>query len=313
MAVAREVVVCVNRSSGVGSRDEEEVEEIRQAFEAAGMTAQIELLAGEGIAEHARRAVDEGAELLVVGGGDGSISAAAGVLAGTETALGILPLGTLNHFARDLGVPTDLKEAAQAIATGRARPVDVAEVNGRIFINNSAIGLYPLMVIDRELQQKRLGRSKKLAMLVASARTLARFGKYRLALTVNDRQAIIDTPLLFVGNNDYRMDIGAPGHRESLEDGRLSVFVMRKKTRVGFVAASIRALFNRARPDDMVRLDDVERLLVASRRSHLVISVDGEVEPAQTPLEYRVRKGALKVIAPEPSEPDSRDRPARPA
>ncbi|HEY1144485.1 MAG TPA: hypothetical protein VGE68_10715, partial [Sphingomicrobium sp.] len=152
--------------------------------------------------------------------------------------------------------------------------------------------------IDRDLQRKRLGRSKRLAMLVASARTLARFGKYRLALTVNDRKAVIDTPLLFVGNNDYRVDIGAPGHRESLADGRLSVFVMRKKTRAGFVAASIRALFNRVRQDDMVRLDDVERLLVASRRSHLVISVDGEVERARPPLDYRIRKGALKVIAP---------------
>ena len=109
---------------------------------------------------------------------------------------------------------------------------------------------------------------------------------------------MIDTPLLFVGNNDYRVDIGAPGHRESLADGQLSVFVMRKKTRTGFVAASIRALFNRVRQDDMVRLDDVERLLVASRRSHLVISVDGEVERARPPLDYRIRKGALKVIAP---------------
>ena len=171
-------------------------------------------------------------------------------------------------------------------------------MNGRVFVNNSAIGLYPLMVIDRDLQRKRLGRSKRLAMLVASARTLARFNHYRLALTVNDEQARIDTPLLFVGNNDYRLDIGAPGRRESLEDGRLSVFVMRKKTRRGLIAASIRVLFDRTRPDDMVRLDDVERLRVQSRRSHLVISVDGEVESVTGPLDYRVRKRALKVIAP---------------
>ena len=298
MADAREVLVCVNRSSGAGSRGDKEAEEIGEAFAATGMKVRVELLAGGGIAEHAQRAADEGAKLVIVGGGDGSVSAAAAALAGTDTALGVLPLGTLNHFARDLGMPLDLKEAAKVIATGKPRAVDVAEVNGRTFINNSAIGLYPLMVIDRDLQRKRLGRSKRLAMLVASARTLARFGKYRLALTVNDRKAVIDTPLLFVGNNDYRVDIGAPGHRESLADGRLSVFVMRKKTRAGFVAASIRALFNRVRQDDMVRLDDVERLLVASRRSHLVISVDGEVERARPPLDYRIRKGALKVIAP---------------
>ena len=126
--------------------------------------------------------------MLIVGGGDGTISAAASALVGTETVLGILPLGTLNHFARDLGIPTDLDEAATLIARGSERRVDVAEMNGRIFINNSAIGLYPLMVVDRDLQRKRLGRSKRLAMLVASLRTLARFNHQRLTLTVNDEK-----------------------------------------------------------------------------------------------------------------------------
>lgn len=297
-ADAREVLVCVNRSSGSAAPSDKEPEEIQAAFAAAGLVARVELLPGGDIIERAKRAVDEGADLLVVGGGDGSISGAAGVLAGTKTRLGILALGTLNHFARDLGIPTDLTEAAKLIATGEARSIDIAEVNGRVFVNNSAIGLYPLMVLDRELQQKRLGRSKRLAMLVASARTLVRFNHYRLTLTVNDEQARIDTPLLFVGNNDYRIDLGAPGHRESLEDGRLSVFVMRKRTRRGLIAASIRALFDRARPDDMVSLENVERLQVGSRRSHLVISVDGEVESVNVPLDYRVRKGALRVIAP---------------
>ena len=146
--------------------------------------------------------------------------------------LGILPLGTLNHFARDLGIPTDLEEAAKLIAGRKQRQVDVAEMNERIFINNSAIGLYPLMVIDRDVQQRRLGRSKRLAMIVASLRTLVRFNHHRLTLTVNDEHTgKIDTPLLFVGNNDYRIDIGAPGERESLDDGELCVLVMRKKTR----------------------------------------------------------------------------------
>ena len=117
---------------------------------------------------------------MIVGGGDGTISAAASALVGTETKLGILPLGTLNHFARDLEIPTDVDEAARLIAAGKDRRVDVAEMNEQIFINNSAIGLYPLMVRDRDLQQKRLGRSKRLAMVVASMRTLVRFKHHRL-------------------------------------------------------------------------------------------------------------------------------------
>jgi diacylglycerol kinase family enzyme len=295
---SREVMACVSRSSGGKTRGQEDAEEIRTALADAGVKSRVELLDGGGIVEQAQAAVEEGADLLIVGGGDGSVSAAAGVLAGTNTRLGILPLGTLNHFARDLGIPTELAGAAELIANGPTRRLDVAEVNGRIFVNNSAIGLYPLMVIDRDQQRKRLGRSKRLAMLVASARTLARFNHYRLTLTVNDEKARIDTPLLFVGNNDYRIDLRAPGRRKSLEDGRLSVFVMRKKTRRGLIAASIRALANRTRNDDMVRLEDVERLLVESRRKHLVISVDGEVESMSAPLDYRVRKAALNVIAP---------------
>ena len=298
MARTREVLVCINRSSGGAARGRRESNEIRRALAAAGVAARVKLLEGGGITEYAEKAVKQGDPLLIVGGGDGMVSAAASVLVGTKTALGVLPLGTLNHFARDLGIPASLEDAASLIGRGKARGIDVAEVNGRIFINNSAVGLYPLMVLDREIQQQRLGRSKRLAMLVASARTLVRFGHYRLALTVNDQKAQIDTPLLFVGNNDYRLDLGAPGHRESLEDGRLSVFVMRKKTRRGLIAASIRALFNRSRPDDMVRIEDVQRLLVASRRSALVISLDGEVQSMKPPLDYRVRKGALKVIAP---------------
>jgi diacylglycerol kinase family enzyme len=207
-------------------------------------------------------------------------------------------LGTLNHFARDLGLPADVGEAAAIIAAGNERCVDVAEMNGRIFINNSAIGLYPLMVVDRDLQRKRLGRSKRLAVVVAAIRTLVRFGHQRLTLIVNDEQERADTPLLFVGNNDYRIDLGAAGKRESLEGGQLSVLVMRKKTRSGFIGASIRALLNRARTDDMERIDGVERLRVMSRRSQLTVSLDGEVVSAAPPLDYRIRKRALRVIAP---------------
>jgi YegS/Rv2252/BmrU family lipid kinase len=264
----------------------------------AGIDADVQLIDGGECADRCGAIRDRGDPLVIVGGGDGTISAAASVLSGSDTRLGILPLGTLNHFARDLDIPTDLGEAAKLIADGKDRRVDVAEMNGRTFINNSAIGLYPLMVIDRDIQQKRLGRSKKLAMVVASVRTLVRFGHQRLTLTVNDEKERVDTPLLFVGNNDYRIDVAAAGQRESLEDGQLCVLVMRKKTRRGFVAASVRALFNREREDDMERIAGVERLRVGSHRSFLAVSLDGEVVRTEPPVEYRIRKRALRVIAP---------------
>ena len=292
------ITILLNRGGGAVAADPRIAAKIEDAFKAAGLEVNVEPVAGRDCEVRCRALAERGDELLVVGGGDGTISAAASALIGTETALGMLPLGTLNHFARDLGIPTNLDEAARLIAGRPERRVDVAEMNDRIFINNSAIGLYPLMVVDRDAQQRRLGRSKRLAMIVASIRTLARFRHQRLTLTVNDEKERVDTALLFVGNNDYRIDVGAPGQRESIDDGRLSVFVMRKKTRRSFIAATLRALFNRARPDDMVQIENVERLRVSSHRSSLAVSLDGEVVHAKPPLDYKIRKKALRVIAP---------------
>lgn len=285
--------ILINRGGGsVGER-----QTIEEALERAGLDCDIQWLEGAEIPRAAEAAVAAGAERVVAGGGDGTISCVAGALAGSRCKLGVLPLGTLNHFARDLGIPLDLEEAAKLIVGGTARAVDVAEVNGRVFINNSAIGLYPLMVLDRESQQRRFGRGKRPAMIVAALRTLVRFHHRRLTLTVNDeRTGRVDTPLLFVGNNDYRIDLGAPGKRESLDDGELCVFVLRKKTRRGLIAATIRALLNRSRDDDMVRLDGVKTLRVASARSDLTISLDGETVSLVPPLEYRIRPKALTVI-----------------
>ena len=293
------VSVLLNRSGGTLSADPSLADRAREALTAAGLDVDVELLSGGDCAVRCRAVAERKDELLIVGGGDGTISAAASALAGTDTKLGILPFGTLNHFARDLGIPTDVDEAAKLIASGKDRRVDIGEMNDRVFINNSAIGLYPLMVVDRDLQQKRLGRSKRLAMVVASFRTLFRFNHHRLTLTVNEEQTgRVDTPLLFVGNNDYRIDIGAPGKRESIDDGQLFVLVMRKKTRRGMIAASIRALLGRSRRDDMVQLEGVERLRVSAPRPQLAVSLDGEVVRSAPPLEYKIRKRALRVIAP---------------
>jgi diacylglycerol kinase family enzyme len=293
-----QVVVLLNRGGGAVVADAQIARKVRNAVRAAGIDAEIAMISGGDCEVRARAIAERGDPLLVVGGGDGTISAAAAALVGTETLLGILPLGTLNHFARDLGIPTDLVEAAKLIAARPERHVDVGEMNEHIFINNSAIGLYPRMVVDRDAQQERLGRSKRVAMVIASLRTLARFNHQRLTLTVNDAKQRVDTPLLFVGNNEYRTDLGAAGRRQSIEDGELSVYVMRKKTRRGFVAATVRALFDRTRPDDMEKIDGVERLRVGSHRGSLVVSLDGEVVRAIPPLDYRIRKRALRVIAP---------------
>jgi diacylglycerol kinase family enzyme len=281
-------------SDGAAVRDK-----VAKSLKRAGIDAEVELVEGGKCEVRCRAIAERGDPLVIVGGGDGTVNAAASALVGTKTVLGIFALGTLNHFARDAGIPTDIDEAAALIVAGKARRIDVGEMNDRIFVNNSAIGLYPLMLVQRDLQRKRLGRNKRLAMIVASLRMLVRFNHYRLTLTVNEeRTGRIDTPLLFVGNNEYRVDLGAPGQRKRLDAGELNVLVMRKRTRRGFIAASIRALLDRSRSDDMVRLDGVKRLRVSSHRRHLAVSLDGEVVRAKQPLDYRIRSKALRVIAP---------------
>lgn len=286
------IAVILNRNKGDRGK-------VAAALEAAGIDAAIEAVEGDAIEQRSRAALGQGARLIIVGGGDGSISAAAQALADSDASLGILPLGTLNHLARDLGLPRDLTEAAKVIASGRPRAIDVAEVNGRIFVNNAAVGLYPLMVVDREAQQQRLGRSKRLAMLVASLRTLLRFHHQRLTLSADGGDARVDTPLLLVGNNDYRLAVPGAGRRERLDGGRLSLFVLRKKHFPGFLAAVARALVGLTRDNDMVRIAGVERLSVDSRRSGVRLALDGEPVDLRPPLEFRIRPKALKVIVPQ--------------
>jgi diacylglycerol kinase family enzyme len=281
------------------NRDKAGRDEVAGALRAAGIEGRIERAPATELAKRAADAVKAGAELVIAGGGDGTVSGIAGALAGSKTKLGILPLGTLNHFARDLGVPFDLAEAARTIAKGRARRVDLAEVNGRIFVNNAAIGLYPLMLVDRDSQRRRLGRSKRLAVLVASLRTMLHFHRQRLRLSVGGGAARVDTPLLFVGNNDYRLSIPGAGRRERIDEGELCVFVMRKKTLPGVLAATVRALIGLSRADDMVRLDEVTELRVESALPWLTLGIDGETERMATPLLFRIRPRALTVIAPD--------------
>jgi YegS/Rv2252/BmrU family lipid kinase len=291
-------LVLLNRGGGSLTAPDQVVADVEAALGGAGIECDIKLVDGPDIADLSHAAAGRGDPLLIVGGGDGSVSAAAGQLAGSGTRLGILPLGTLNHFARDLGIPLDIAEAAACIAGGNERAVDVAEVNGRTFINNAVIGLYPLMVVHREWQQHRLGRSKRLAMVVASLRTMRNFHAWRLRLSADGGEEQLDTPLLFVGNNAYQLALPAAGSRESLEDGRLTVLVMRSKSLPGFLFAAARALIGLQRDDDMVDLGGVTELKVDSGRRQLTLGIDGETIQLETPLLFRIRPGALRVIAP---------------
>jgi diacylglycerol kinase family enzyme len=293
------VRVIVNSGGGTAQGDEEEAGRIRAAFGAHGVDADVRPTAPDEIAAAFRDAATApGLDAVVGAGGDGTLSCAAGQLAGTGRAFGILPLGTLNHLARDAGIPADLDEAAGVIVAGHTRMIDVAEVNGRVFVNNSSVGLYPDMVRLREAEQEKSGRSKRFAMLSASFASLRSFRRHRLGISAPGLEAPIRTPLLFVGNNRYEVSLFALGQRERLDAGELCLYAIRARGRAHLFWAGIRGIFGRLdQQRDFVTFYGAEAE-ISSDRPALTLSLDGETERMATPLRYAIRPKALKLIVP---------------
>jgi len=253
---------------------------------------------GEEMIAAAKAALERGVDIVAAGGGDGTINAVASVLVGSGTAFGVLPLGTLNHFAKDLAIPLALDDAIANIATGRRAAVDVGEVNGRIFLNNSSLGLYPDIVRDREKQQRRLGRGKWLAFSWAALAALRRFPFLSVRLTVLDEEHARRTPFVFIGNNEYLMQGLNIGERERLDGGTLSLYVAQRPTRLGLVRLAWHALTGslaQARDFDVVLAPSMS---IDTRHTRLRVATDGEVTIMAPPLDYRIRPGALTVIVP---------------
>ena len=290
--------VIMNR--GGGSFADDAAERLAPLFEARGIDARIVAVEPGDLDRHCGEVAEEaGVDALVAAGGDGTIGTAAAAVAGTGMPLGILPMGTLNHFAKDAGIPLDLEEAVAVVAGGTTRRVDVAEVNGRVFINNSAVGLYPELVREREAQQERLGRSKQFAMVVAALRTMWRFSRHRLTIRIEGREAPIETALLFVGNNRYTMSPFSLGTREAIDRGELCIYAPLARTAPRFLSVSLRAIFGREREqEDFVTLDGVRAAEIGSRYTRLMVATDGEAQRMETPLKYRIRAGALKLLVP---------------
>ena len=187
-----------------------------------GVEAQVVVTKrGDDISSLAAHALAERRRPVVAGGGDGTVNAVAAKLAGTDTALGVLPMGTLNHFAKDIGIPLNLEAAVYNLFTGKIRKVDVGEVNGRVFVNNSAIGFYPHFVRQREELERR-GHVKRVAVLLAARAVLRRYFRLRMKLHMDEAEALEHpTPFFFVGNNRYQtsgLDIGT---RRNLDSGQL--------------------------------------------------------------------------------------------
>ncbi len=290
--------VIANGNGGAAARlGDALVPELEQAFERSNTTVEIAAVAGGELAEAIEAGADSGR--VIVAGGDGTAATAAQILSGSRVELGLLPLGTLNHLARDLGLPADLAEAAAVASHGRATPIDVGEVNGHVFVNNASIGLYPLMVRKRDALRRARGWPKWLSTVPAAWAALERLPHHRLRLDWGKGERSIVTPLLFVGNNAYSLDSGEIGSRKSISEGKLAIYAVARRRRAALIWFAFRALAGRAKPDlDFEALAECERLTVSSSGGAVEIALDGELRRLDSPIEFRIRPGALTVLVP---------------
>ena len=289
----------INERSGTAAKPDVGLE-IQSLFERHGARVRLERVRDPAdLAARARQAATRG-DVIVAAGGDGTVGAVAGAAVSSRATIGVLPMGTLNHFAKDVGLPLPLEEAIKGIMTGRVRQCDVGEVNGRVFVNNSSVGLYPRMVWEREAQQRR-GRRKWSAFGIAMVNTWRNYRLIAARLDVDGSPAVVRTPFIFVGNNTYRAEGFGLGGRSRLDEGRLSIFVAPECGRFEILSLPLRALTGRLRADTVpfngFQADTVT-VEVTHRRAS--VALDGEVALIAPPLVYRIRPRALNVIGPEP-------------
>lgn len=260
---------------------------------------QVERVAPSELAGRIRCAVESGARRVLVAGGDGSIATAAHALRGKACELAILPGGTLNHLAQDLGLPSDLDEAVRVAAGTTTRTIDVGEVNGRVFLNTSSVGVYVTYVRTRERLERRLGYW--LASAAAGFRILFRLRTFRVTLEVNGEEREYITPLVFVGVGERELRLPILGARVAGGRAGLHVMVVQSRTAGRILALTFAAAARGVRAAsrtpamqsflvDHVRIEPKKKVLAWN------IAVDGEIVRVAPPLEYRLVHGALKVV-----------------
>jgi diacylglycerol kinase family enzyme len=293
------VTVLVNPGAG-GGKPGALPEKIAAAFTEAGAAARVVVVHRAGdMDREVEAAIAAGSAAVVAAGGDGTVSSVAAAVLGTRIPLGILPLGTLNHFSKDLGLPQDLAEAVRVIVAGRTAGVDVGEVNGRIFLNNSSIGIYPDIVMEREALRQQ-GHRKWIAFGIATARVISRYPGVYVSLRVGATPRVHRTPFVFVGNNEYLAEGIRLGKRPRMDGGVLSAYLAPRLHARDLPRLAFRALLGRVRHDPSFESFTAESLEVATFGRRLRVALDGEVTLLTSPLRYRSHPAALEVITPAP-------------
>jgi len=300
------IEVIVNANSGTGE-NRPLAERLNELFDRDGLVAHVALAKhGHEIIELARKAALGDADVVVAGGGDGTINSVISQLLNTKKTLGVLPLGTMNHFAKDLHIPLDLEAAVETIIDGHIANVDLGDVNGHVFVNNSSLGLYPSIVREREKQQ-RLGWGKWPAYVWAAVAVLRRYPFLDIRLNIDGKALSRRTPFVFIGNNEYEMETLNIGSRSCLDAGELSLYLTNRTGRLGLIRLALRALFGGLRQEKDFLAMRTKEIWIGTKRKRVRVALDGEVTIMEPPLHYRVLPARLRVLTPVNNQPPARE------
>jgi diacylglycerol kinase family enzyme len=273
---------------------------IAQLLESSGLEADLFCAeSGRHIAELARDATQKPYEVIVAGGGDGTMNAVAAAVVGASKTMGVLPLGTVNHFAKYLGIPMDLDGAVRTLASGQLIRIDVGDVNGHVFVNNSTLGIYPGIVRHREELQKRHGLSKWVAFALATMSGIRRHDYLHLRLITDEQELHLKTPFVFVAKSDFKLGDLELGPRGPLGLGELGVCVAHPKSRLSTLGLLASAAAGRIQKAKDFKIMHTKELWVETPHRRLHVATDGEIIRLAPPLHYRSRPAALSVLVPQ--------------
>lgn len=302
--MARRYAAVLNAGAGTirGRNPQEIAEAVERNFSEHGHAIDVALAEGPSIrAEIEKRANDSSLEALIVGGGDGTVSTAAALLQGTEMRLGVLPLGTMNLFARSLGVPLEFEQALPAVAGGRPAKADIGLMNGRPFVHQVSFGLQPKLVKLRESMQYGSRSGKILASIRAFLVAMRRPTVLALKAEIDGKPVDFETPALAVSNNLY-----GPGHlpyADDIDGGVLGVYALTSSHWRDIAQASADAALGNWHSNPQIRIFTAKEVTIQRRhRRAVTISVDGELQHIEGSVHIEIRPGALNVIVPAAKE-----------
>jgi YegS/Rv2252/BmrU family lipid kinase len=289
--------VIMNQDSGADNKAVLTTE-IETAFAAHGWQVEFVLADRRDLRSRTQKTVAQAPGAIVVAGGDGTINTVASACVEAQRPLGLVPAGTFNYVARNLGVPTEVSEAVAVIVNGWVREVDIGEINGRIFLNNAGIGLYAQMLERREQDKRRFGRSRMVAFLSGMRCLLSAHPLYTVEVLADGQTARHQTTTLFFGCNALQLGDFNVAAAECLRHQKLAVLLLKLHNRWEASLAACAALLGRLDEVYTTEVFCASSIRVQTGRRALKVAIDGEIVLQRSPLDVTLRPGALQVFAP---------------